>query len=89
MNTRQTRQATGTLNSPQPNTNGSFYGTSGAAMAIANYEPRPALPSNVKPVSTPANNPEYFRQLRLRHIVNRRNKPQQPKGMMLPGSEYF
>ncbi|KAF2267519.1 hypothetical protein CC78DRAFT_613955 [Lojkania enalia] len=89
MSTRQTRQSTGHLPSPQPgaHTNG-IYGTSGAAMTIANYEPRAAAPSNMKPVVTPANNPEHFKNLRMKHIVNRMNRPQPLRGMMLPGTGF-
>jgi len=47
--TRQTRQSTGHLTSSQAN----GYGTSGAAMTIANYEPRTAVPATMKPVVTP------------------------------------
>jgi chromatin structure-remodeling complex subunit RSC9 len=57
-------------------------------MTIANYEPRTAVPSTMKPVSTPANNPEYFNQLRRKHIVNRKNRPVPLKGMMLPGTGF-
>lgn len=88
MNTRQTRQSTGHLNSPHSYSNGN-YGTSGAAMTIANYEPRPAVPSSMKPVVTPANNPEHFRQLRMKYSVNRKAVRGQPiKGMMLPGTGF-
>lgn len=82
---RETRQSTGHLNSPQPN---GIYGTSGAAMTIANYEPRTAVPSSMKPVTTPSNNPEYFNQLRRKFIVNRKNRPVPLKGMMLPGTGF-
>ncbi|ORY13066.1 hypothetical protein BCR34DRAFT_562717 [Clohesyomyces aquaticus] len=83
--TRQTRTATGHLNSPQPN---GMFSTSGAAMAIANYEPRTAVPSNMKPVATPANQPEHFRNLRMKYIVNRKNRPVPIRGMMLPGTGF-
>ena len=56
-------------------------------MAIANYEPRSAVPSNMKPVVTPANNPDHFRNLRMKTVVNRKNRPQPVRGMMLPGSK--
>ncbi|KAF2468484.1 uncharacterized protein BDR25DRAFT_304921 [Lindgomyces ingoldianus] len=84
--TRQTRQATGHLNSPQP-VNG-IYGTSGAAMTIANYEPRTAVPSTMKPVATPANQPEHYRNLRLKYIKNRKNRIAPVRGMMLPGTGF-
>ncbi|KAF2449398.1 hypothetical protein P171DRAFT_469459 [Karstenula rhodostoma CBS 690.94] len=82
---RETRQSAGHLNSPQPN---GVYGTSGAAMTIANYEPRTNAPSNMKPVNTPSNNPEYFNQLKRKYIVNRKNRPVPLKGMMLPGTGF-
>jgi chromatin structure-remodeling complex subunit RSC9 len=85
---RETRQSTGNMNSPQPGQSNGVYGTSGAAMTIASYEPRTAVPSTMKPVSTPANNPEYFNQLRRKQIVNRKNRPVPLKGMMLPGTGF-
>jgi chromatin structure-remodeling complex subunit RSC9 len=42
----------------------------------------------MKPVVTPANNPEHFRQLRMKYNVNRKDRPQHPKGMMLPGTGF-
>ncbi|KAF2203584.1 hypothetical protein GQ43DRAFT_478934 [Delitschia confertaspora ATCC 74209] len=86
---RQTRQSTGSMNSPQPGalTNGMF-GTSDAAMTIANYQPRTAVPSTMKPVVTPATNPDYFRNLRERYIAKRPARGQPVKGMMLPGTGY-
>lgn len=85
MSRRETRQSTGNLNSPQPN---GVYSTSGAAMTIANYEPRTNVPSTMKPVNTPSNNPEYFNQLKRKYIVNRKNRPVPLKGMMLPGTGF-
>ncbi|KAF1977400.1 hypothetical protein BU23DRAFT_550720 [Bimuria novae-zelandiae CBS 107.79] len=82
---RETRQSTGHLNSPQPN---GAFGTSGAAMTIANYEPRSSAPATMKPVNTPSNNPEYFNQLKRKYIVNRKNRPVPLKGMMLPGTGF-
>ncbi|KAF2642806.1 hypothetical protein P280DRAFT_275890 [Massarina eburnea CBS 473.64] len=82
---RETRQSTGHLNSPQPN---GVYSASGAAATIANYEPRPALPSTMKPVTTPSNNPEHFNRERRKYIVNRKNRPVPLKGMMLPGTGF-
>jgi chromatin structure-remodeling complex subunit RSC9 len=89
MSTRQTRQSAGNVNSPQPSTytNGN-YGTSSAAMTIANYTPETAIASNMKAVVTPANNPEHFRQMRMKYIVNRKNRPPPVRGMMLPGTGF-
>lgn len=54
---------------------------------IANYEPKPVVPSNVKPVMTPSNNPEHFRSLRSRMTSRYARPPPPNKGMMLPGSK--
>ncbi|KAJ4295412.1 Chromatin structure-remodeling complex protein rsc9 [Kalmusia sp. IMI 367209] len=85
MSRRETRQSTGHLNSPQPN---GIYSTSGAAMTIANYEPRTNVPSTMKPVNTPSNNPDYFNSLKRKFIVNRKNRAVPLKGMMLPGTGF-
>lgn len=82
--TRQTRQSTGHQNSPHVN----GYGTSAAAMTIANYEPRTALPATMKAVVTPSNQLESYVQSRKKYILNRRNRPVPPKGMMLPGTGF-
>lgn len=65
-----------------------MYSASGAAATIANYEPRTAVPSSMKPVTTPANNPEHFNALRKKNIALRRNRPVPLKGMMLPGTGF-
>ncbi|PVI05042.1 hypothetical protein DM02DRAFT_555065 [Periconia macrospinosa] len=82
---RETRQSTGHVNSPQPN---GVYNPSGVAATIANYEPRTAVPSNMKPVTTPSNNPDHFNMLRKKNIALRRNRPVPLKGMMLPGTGF-
>jgi chromatin structure-remodeling complex subunit RSC9 len=82
--TRQTRQSTGHVNPSQAN----GYGTSGAAMTIANYEPRSAAPATMKPVVTPSNQLDTYVQSRKKYILNRRNKPLPLKGMMLPGTGF-
>ncbi|KAF2706396.1 hypothetical protein K504DRAFT_80118 [Pleomassaria siparia CBS 279.74] len=87
---RQTRTATGSLHSPQPgaHTNGGVFGQSLTSQTIMAYEPRPAVPVNLKPVVTPANNPEHFRNLRMKYVVNRKNRPAPIRGMMLPGTGF-
>jgi chromatin structure-remodeling complex subunit RSC9 len=82
--TRQTRQSTG----HQPASQANGYGTSGAAMTIANYEPRSAAPATMKPVVTPSNQLDNYIQSRKKYILNRRNKPVPLKGMMLPGTGF-
>jgi chromatin structure-remodeling complex subunit RSC9 len=81
---RQTRQSTGHLGTSQAN----GYGTSGAALTIANYEPRSAAPATMKPVVTPSNQLDTYIQSRKKYILNRRNKPVPLKGMMLPGTGF-
>ncbi|KAL9087527.1 MAG: hypothetical protein Q9165_006638 [Trypethelium subeluteriae] len=91
--TRQTRNSSNQVNSPSPALN--LYGmtngiqTTGALMTLANYEPRPQLPLTLKPVTTPANNPEHFSQKRSRakdDVAGRAS--QKHKGMMLPGTGF-
>ncbi|KAF2429354.1 hypothetical protein EJ08DRAFT_635644 [Tothia fuscella] len=91
---RQTR-APGNQNSPTPGStavvNGT-YSSNGAAFTIANYEPRAMVPSAVKPVAAPANNPQYYRD-KARQIMLQRQaaKGYQVKNrgpMMLPGTGF-
>jgi chromatin structure-remodeling complex subunit RSC9 len=83
-NSRQTRQSTGHVNSPGLN----GYGTSAAAVAIANYEPRTNIPLALKQVITPSNNLDAYVASRKKYIVNRKNRPVPLKGMMLPGTGF-
>jgi chromatin structure-remodeling complex subunit RSC9 len=90
MTSRQTRQSTGQLNSPQPAayTNGNYGQSTANAIIASNPSTTAAAASNVRPVVTPSTNPEYFRQKRLKQIVSRQNKPQPVRGMMLPGTGF-
>ncbi|CBY00328.1 hypothetical protein LEMA_P014580.1 [Plenodomus lingam JN3] len=81
---RQTRQSTGHVQSSQAN----GYNNNGAAMLIANYEPRTAVPATMKPVVTPSNSLDSYVQSRKKYIVNRKNRPVPLKGMMLPGTGF-
>ncbi|KAF2139377.1 uncharacterized protein K452DRAFT_275626 [Aplosporella prunicola CBS 121167] len=90
---RQTRSA-GQHNSPTPGSS-NMYGQSNGLYSggnimsiIANYEPKPVVPSNVKPVVTPSNNPEHFRNLRNRLASRGSRSLPQNKGMMLPGTGF-
>jgi chromatin structure-remodeling complex subunit RSC9 len=90
---RQTR-GSANHNSPTPgsNTVNGTYGANGAAFTIANYEPRQPHASTMKPVTTPANNPDYFRSHAKRLLAARKSAHGylQPRGpMMLPGSKLF
>ncbi|KAH6633428.1 hypothetical protein C7974DRAFT_423771 [Boeremia exigua] len=82
--TRQTRQSAGHMNSPGVN----GYGSSAAAVAIANYEPRTNIPLALKQVVTPSNNLDAYVASRKKYIVNRKNRPVPLKGMMLPGTGF-
>lgn len=90
---RQTR-GSANQNSPTPGSTGAngTYGSNGAAFTIANYEPRAVVASTVKPITTPANNPQYYRDKAKQILLARKaakgySKPRGP--MMLPGSMYF
>ncbi|KAF2091340.1 hypothetical protein K490DRAFT_32897 [Saccharata proteae CBS 121410] len=92
---RQTRSG-GQHNSPTPGTanaygqtNGSYAVNGNSMSIIANYEPKPVVPSNVKPVTTPSNNPDHFRNLRAK-LSSRSSRTQSMynKGMMLPGTGF-
>ena len=72
------------MNSPQLN----GYGTSAAAVAIANYEPRTNIPLALKQVITPSNNLDAYVASRKKYIVNKKNRPVPLKGMMLPGTGF-
>jgi chromatin structure-remodeling complex subunit RSC9 len=86
---RQTRTATGALQSPQPGTQSNgVYGQSLTIQTVMAYEPRPAIPVNLKPVVTPSNNPQAFRKQRQNEMVNRKNRPVPMSGMMLPGTGF-
>jgi hypothetical protein len=88
---RQTR-GSANQNSPTPGSTGAngTYGSNGAAFTIANYEPRAVVASTVKPIVTPANNPQYYRDKAKQILLARKgakgySKPRGP--MMLPGSK--
>jgi chromatin structure-remodeling complex subunit RSC9 len=86
---RQTRTATGALQSPQPGSQSNgVYGQSLTIQTVMAYEPRPAIPVNLKPVVTPSNNPQAFRKQRQNEMVNRKNRPIPMSGMMLPGTGF-
>ncbi|KAF2098187.1 hypothetical protein NA57DRAFT_57353 [Rhizodiscina lignyota] len=86
---RQTRSAN-QANSPTPGQANGVHGMSGASVTIANYEPRPLIPSSVRPVTTPANNPDHYNALRKKWIATRnaRRGIYATKGMMLPGTGF-
>jgi chromatin structure-remodeling complex subunit RSC9 len=89
---RQTR-GSANHNSPTPGSTGvnGTYGANGAAFTIANYEPRVNQAATMKPVHTPASNPEHYRSMARKMLAARKSAHGylQPRGpMMLPGSKY-
>ncbi|KAH0559309.1 hypothetical protein GP486_004172, partial [Trichoglossum hirsutum] len=95
---RQTRNASLNMNSPHSasqylggNINSSSNPTS-MSFTVANYEPRPQMPLTLRPVITPGNNPELFKQKQraLRDAAALRGSRTVPahKGMMLPGTGF-
>ena len=87
---RQTRSVN-QAHSPTPGLINGVHGMmNGASVTIANYEPRPLIPSSVRPVTTPSNNPEHYRILKRKWEAarNGRRGIQSTKGMMLPGTGF-
>ncbi|PNS14179.1 Chromatin structure-remodeling complex subunit rsc9 [Sphaceloma murrayae] len=92
--TRQSRSGTAHHASPSPGLNTlngvphpTLYSTN---TTLANYEPRPQPPLTLKPVTTPANNPEYFSNKRKQledaavpSFIKRF------KGVLLPGTGFI
>lgn len=94
--TRQTRNASNQLTSPTPGsvamngiTNGGYL-TNGTSTTLANYEPRQQYPSTLKPVTTPANNPEYYRLKRKQQAeAGASQAAKKGRGLMLPGTGFI
>ncbi|KAF1811877.1 hypothetical protein P152DRAFT_436752 [Eremomyces bilateralis CBS 781.70] len=82
----QTQSPTPVAASQQPTTNG-VSSVPPNSVVLANYDPKPQVPSAVKPVNTPSNNPELFRQLRERQTA-KKPFPGVQKGLMMPGTGY-
>ncbi|GAM84312.1 hypothetical protein ANO11243_023060 [Dothideomycetidae sp. 11243] len=91
---RQSRSSTAHNASPSPGMN-SLNSLSHPALnttntTLANYEPRQQYPLTLKPVTTPANNPEYYRLKRKQ--IEEANAPsfaKRFKGIMLPGTGFI
>ncbi|PSK34285.1 Chromatin structure-remodeling complex subunit rsc9 [Elsinoe australis] len=91
---RQSRSATAQNASPSPGVNAlngmshpSLYGTN---ITLANYEPRPQPPLTLKPVTTPANNPEHY-SLKRKQLEDAAVPPfiKRFKGVLLPGTGFI
>jgi len=62
----------------------------GASVTLANYEPRQQHPLSLKPVTTPGNNPEYYRLKRKQQQDARATEvAKKYKGLMLPGTGFI
>ena len=95
---RQTRHASANTSSPQPTaqqpvtTYNNSANPGSMSFTVANYEPRPQMPLTLRPVVTPGNNPNLFKE---RQRATREAKAAKEgrtgsnyKGMMLPGTGF-
>lgn len=97
---RQTRHASGHLQSPQPvaATSAASYlnnpssNPNSMSFSIAGYEPKPQMPLTLRGVITPGNNPALFKERQRISREARAGKlgtsAPSYKGMMLPGSRF-
>ena len=92
---RQSRNTGNQLTSPSPGTmaaNGlshPSYLTNGTNTTLANYEPRQQYPLSLKPVTTPANNPDLYRLKRKQQQDATASQiAKRFKGIMLPGTGF-
>ena len=93
---RQTRgqmQAPHGSPAPGPSTNGIMNTsvlTNGASSTLASYEPSQSYPLSLKPVTTPANNPEYYRNERKRKLDAKAGPlARKYRNIMLPGTGFI
>jgi chromatin structure-remodeling complex subunit RSC9 len=64
--------------------------TNAASATLASYEPSQAYPLSLKPVITPANNPEYYRNERKRKLeASAGPLAKKYKNIMLPGTGFI
>ena len=64
--------------------------TNGASSTLASYEPSQSYPLSLKPVITPANNPEFYRNERKRKLeANAGPLAKKYKNIMLPGTGFI
>ncbi|GAB7363448.1 hypothetical protein MBLNU230_g3722t1 [Neophaeotheca triangularis] len=92
------RQPRGSNSVPQPSptpnygTNGmmSHSLTNGASTTLASYEPSQSYPLTLKPVTTPGNNPEYYRNERKRKLeASAGELAKKYRNIMLPGTGFI
>ena len=93
---RQTRGQMQPSGSPAPGAPPSMNGimnsaamSNGATSALASYEPQQSLPLSLKPVITPANNPEYYRAQKKRKLeAAAAPLAKKYRNIMLPGTGF-
>jgi chromatin structure-remodeling complex subunit RSC9 len=92
---RQTRGQVQASNSPAPTSGGNGIMnasslTNGASSTLANYEPSQSYPLSLKPVTTPANNPDFYRNERKRKAeANAGPLAKKYRNIMLPGTGFI
>ncbi|KAI5370581.1 putative ARID DNA-binding domain, DNA-binding RFX-type winged-helix domain-containing protein [Septoria linicola] len=93
---RQTRghaQLPSASPTPGASVNGLTHSSSfanGASSTLASYEPSQAFPLSLKPVTTPANNPDFYRNERKRKLdANAGPLAKKYKNIMLPGTGFI
>lgn len=78
---------------PGAGVNGHSHGsslTNGASATLASYEPSQAYPLSLKPVITPANNPEFYRTERKRKLeADAGPLAKKYRNIMLPGTGFI
>lgn len=92
-NRSQTTAAYGSPTPTGPGTNGimnTASWASGASSTLASYEPSQSYPLSLKPATTPANNPEFYRLERKRKLeANAGPLAKKYKNIMLPGTGFI
>ena len=93
------RQARGQMQPPHgspapgPSANGMMNAvslTNGASSTLASYEPSQSYPLSLKPVITPANNPEFYRNERKRKLeASAGPLARKYRNVMLPGTGFI
>lgn len=93
---RQTRGQVQSSNSPAPGSgangimNASSLTNGAASSTLANYEPSQSYPLSLKPVTTPANNPEFYRNERKRKAEAAAGPlAKKYRNIMLPGTGFI
>ncbi|KAK3678507.1 Chromatin structure-remodeling complex protein rsc9 [Recurvomyces mirabilis] len=89
---RQVRGGQNTTTSPTPGLNGFPPGNMSlaASSTLASYEPAQSYPLSLKPVTTPANNPEHYRQAAKRKAETMNGPaPKKYRNIMLPGTGFI